>query len=397
MKLKFALLAAAGTLALAPASMAQDGWYAGLGAGYTFADDENDFESPDALPAAFATDYDLDEALNIYGSFGRYLSNGYRIELELASRSQDVDELPGDGLGFAGFASSGDLGDVTVTTGMFNVYKDFALGNFVQPYVGLGLGVAHFNVDLNNVSVSTPAVLSTDLHRVVVGDKDWALAGQAMAGLVFDLAENLDVDVRYRYLQTDELRYAGFINSPTTSNVLASLDGEYGASELTAGFRWSFGTPAAAPAPIAAAVPTPVEYKDCWDGSRVTVMTECPAQITEDVVAPTDLSLTVYFDYDKSNLTGAAQSLIQAKTAEALEYDVSSVVVAGNTDSSGSASYNNALSARRASVVRDALTANGINGSLITTQALGESNPAKATGDGVREPLNRRTEVDFNF
>ncbi|WP_349678978.1 hypothetical protein, partial [Brevundimonas naejangsanensis] len=27
----------------------------------------------------------------------------------------------------------------------------------------------------------------------------------------------------------------------------------------------------------------------------------------------------------------------------------------------------------------------------------GETQPAKATGDGVREPLNRRATVDINF
>jgi len=165
---------------------------------------------------------------------------------------------------------------------------------------------------------------------------------------------------------------------------------------VSASFFWKFGSPAA---PIAAAVPVAaaVSYKDCWDGSRVVVTADCPPEIMETVEAPTDLGLTVYFDYDKSNLTDAAQSLIAAKSAEAREYDIKTVSVQGNTDTAGSSAYNNALSARRGAVVREALVANGIPADAISVEALGENNPAKPTEDGVREPLNRRTDVKFGF
>ena len=36
-------------------------------------------------------------------------------------------------------------------------------------------------------------------------------------------------------------------------------------------------------------------------------------------------------------------------------------------------------------------------GGVIEVAAFGESNPAKPTPDGVREPLNRRTEVRITF
>jgi outer membrane protein OmpA-like peptidoglycan-associated protein len=39
------------------------------------------------------------------------------------------------------------------------------------------------------------------------------------------------------------------------------------------------------------------------------------------------------------------------------------------------------------------LIARGIDASLITEEAKGETELAKATRDGVREPLNRRSEV----
>jgi len=393
MKFKLALLAATGSLALASAATAQDqGYYGELGFGYTFADDENDFEDTgSAVPYSFVTDYDLDESLNIYGSFGKYLNNGLRAELELATRTQEIDELPGDGLGFVGFPSGGNIGDLTVSTLMVNVFKDFANESRFTPYIGLGVGGAYMRAEASNSSiVSQPAMGPGQPYLIVMGDKDYAAAAQALAGVSFDLTDTVDVDLGYRYLITDSFEYGAAINGPVTP-----IEAGYRAQELTAGLRWNFG----APAPVVIEEEEEiVTYQDCWDGSRVVSTASCPPVPIEEVTtAPDDLDLVVYFDFDKSNLSVAAQDLIAAKSAEALEYDISSVTVQGNTDTSGSASYNNALSARRAAVVREALVANGISGGLITTQALGESNPAKPTADGVREPLNRRTEVLFDF
>ncbi|NHK26494.1 OmpA family protein [Parvularcula flava] len=393
MKLKIALLAAAGSLAMVSAASAQDqGYYGELGFGYTFAEDENDFEDTgSAVPASFVTNYDLDESLNIYGSFGKYLNNGLRAELELSTRTQEIDELKGDGLGFVGFPSGGNIGDLTVHTLMVNVFKDFTNESRFTPYIGAGVGLGYIRPEANNSSiVSAPASSPNQPYLIVMGDKDYATAVQALAGFTFDLTDTVDVDLGYRYLVTDSFEYGAAINGPVTP-----IEAGYRAQEVTAGLRWNFG----APAPVVIEEEPPVTYKNCWDGSRVVSTATCPPEpeIVEDQVIPDDLDLVVYFDFDKSNLSVAAQDLIAAKSAEALEYNPTSVTVQGNTDTSGSASYNNALSARRAAVVREALVANGISGGLITTQALGESNPAKPTADGVREPLNRRTEVMFDF
>ena len=69
------------------------------------------------------------------------------------------------------------------------------------------------------------------------------------------------------------------------------------------------------------------------------------------------------------------------------------VTIVGHTDTSGASAYNQRLSARRASVVSDALQARGVDAEAIDTAGRGEDDLAKATRDGVREPLNRRSEV----
>ena len=105
----------------------------------------------------------------------------------------------------------------------------------------------------------------------------------------------------------------------------------------------------------------------------------------------------VYFEWDRSNLNQAALDTIDAAVQRARECSIANVVVVGHTDTSGSTAYNQGLSERRSAVVRDALAARGIGAGAIETQARGETNLARATNDGVREPLNRRTAVTISF
>ena len=73
------------------------------------------------------------------------------------------------------------------------------------------------------------------------------------------------------------------------------------------------------------------------------------------------------------------------------------VIVVGHTDTSGSDAYNVRLSERRAKAVADALVGSGVAQTALSVDWKGESQPAVATGDGVKEPLNRRSTIDINF
>jgi outer membrane protein OmpA-like peptidoglycan-associated protein len=73
------------------------------------------------------------------------------------------------------------------------------------------------------------------------------------------------------------------------------------------------------------------------------------------------------------------------------------VIVVGHTDTSGSDAYNNRLSERRAKAVADALVGAGVAQGSMAVDWKGESQPAVQTGDGVKEPLNRRSTIDINF
>ena len=99
----------------------------------------------------------------------------------------------------------------------------------------------------------------------------------------------------------------------------------------------------------------------------------------------------VYFGWDEDTLTGAASSAIAAMASD---YGDCSFSLRGHTDSSGTSAYNMGLSERRVNRVAGALASNGV--SDISTSYAGESELAVETGDGVRNPDNRRVEVGVN-
>jgi OOP family OmpA-OmpF porin len=103
----------------------------------------------------------------------------------------------------------------------------------------------------------------------------------------------------------------------------------------------------------------------------------------------------VFFDFDKSVITPAAQDILNTVVSDARRTNANRLNVVGHTDTSGSPAYNQRLSERRATAVREALVQRGVPAGQITTRGVGESQPLIATGDGVREPSNRRAEVRF--
>lgn len=404
MSKRFALLAAAGTLALGTAHAQDDnkGYYGAAGLGYAYEYGNNDFESDgNAFPTEFDTRLDTTGGFATYGALGKYFQRGLRGEVEVSYRLQDIDSLPGDGTAsWNGFPSAGDIGNMSAVATMVNVLKDFELTERLTPYVGVGVGIVQVRMDFDNVDdipqATTPAQAGAPGYRIFAKNQDYVPGVQARAGVSFDISDRLAFDVGYRYLQTGQYDTEAFVN-----NQVADVQGDYRVHETTFGLRYSFGARGAAAAATgagaaAAAQEPEVQTKTCFDGTVVPMGQPCP-EIEEDALTPEELRTVVYFDLNSAELTPAAEQLLRRRASEASEVDLIEVVVSGNTDTSGSASYNERLSERRAEVVREALVSFGIDRSKIEIRALGETNLARETGDGVVEPLNRRTEVEFDF
>src|SRR5262249_15355581 len=101
----------------------------------------------------------------------------------------------------------------------------------------------------------------------------------------------------------------------------------------------------------------------------------------------------VFFDFDRANLRADAAKVVAQAVDEAKRTGKVRITATGHTDTSGTAAYNMGLSERRAKTVQKELNRLGIKDNEIVVRWKGESEPLVQTGDGVKEPQNRRVEI----
>ncbi len=113
----------------------------------------------------------------------------------------------------------------------------------------------------------------------------------------------------------------------------------------------------------------------------------------EELLNKRVVNLGVQFDLGSAKIRDSFSNDI-AKLTEVLKGDEKvKITISGHTDNLGSEDLNKSLSESRAKAVRDALVANGIDGSRIAVLGLGSSQPKadNSTADGRAQ--NRRIEV----
>ena len=106
----------------------------------------------------------------------------------------------------------------------------------------------------------------------------------------------------------------------------------------------------------------------------------------------------VFFDFNKSNLTEAAQAVVAeaVKATKVTACGLVKVQITGHTDTVGSDKYNMALSMRRAQATKDEMVREGLDAGSIGIEGKGFHDPLVPTGPGVREPQNRRAVIDLS-
>ena len=103
----------------------------------------------------------------------------------------------------------------------------------------------------------------------------------------------------------------------------------------------------------------------------------------------------MFFEWDKSDITPEAGSILDNAVTQYQSCGNAQVMLAGYTDTSGTATYNVGLSQRRADAVKAYMTSHGIPDGVVSTEAFGETRLRVQTADGVREVQNRRVEVTY--
>ncbi len=338
-------------LASAPVLAAGEGVYLGLGAGVSFPQDS------DVTGTGVNATADLDTGYSIIGAVGNSYRNGLRGEFELGYRGLDVGSVSG--------ASAS--GDVNVFSFMINGYYDFKNKTKWTPYLGVGLGGANISAD-----AVTPVSGSS------LDDSDLVFAYQGMAGLSYQVSDQLSLFSDYRYFATADPDF-------TLSNGTA-VDSEFSDHRVMFGLRWHFGAPKPMAKPMmpvkeAAPMPKPMPMAKAEPAPMPKPKLSIPR------------TFIVFFDWNKSNLTKEAQSIVDSAAAFAKQGKIARIVATGHADRSGTVKYNLGLSKRRAEAVKKALVQLGITSNEIATVWKGEAEPLVQTKDGVREPQNRRVEI----
>lgn len=118
-----------------------------------------------------------------------------------------------------------------------------------------------------------------------------------------------------------------------------------------------------------------------------------PAPAPAPKIVPFSLSSSAAFALSGSNLSSEGEAEVK-RFADKLEgHDVKSITVEGYTDNTGPASFNQALSEKRANAVKDEMIKNGIDASLITAIGHGINDPIADNSTREGRAANRRVKV----
>jgi outer membrane protein OmpA-like peptidoglycan-associated protein len=325
--------------------------------------------APDTYKTGFA----------VIGAAGYGFDFGLRVELEGAFRGNDPNQFILTTATPSGTANY--TGDEKRYSLMANAYYDIATFSGFTPYIGGGVGVTYDDWHgVTRTSLANP-FFAGQLSNIsnVAHDTEPRFSYQLIGGVSYAIAAvpGLSITGEYRFFGMplpvnikDTLVYApvaGSAGISGTSSGYSKYSSQYNNTFLI-GLRYAFGAPApvAAPAaPISTAVPP----------------------------SPVSRSYLVFFDWDKAVLTDRAKQIVGEAAAASTKVQVTKIQVNGYTDTSGTASYNQGLSMRRAETVAAELVKDGVPKSEIAIQGFGETHLLVPTGAGVREPQNRRVEI----
>jgi opacity protein-like surface antigen len=167
------------------------------------------------------TDYDhaeitLEDGYSLSGGMGYNLGNGLRVEAEIGSFKSDTDTIT-----FPDANIDDDApGSLKAMYGMVSAWYSFDTGS-IRPFVGAGVGMIEANMD------SGPYFGDKS-----VDDSDSAFAWQVGGGLEMDLASNLQLVARYRYVSSSDFTVQDSDNTDVTSSLDAHI--------IDAGIRLNF-------------------------------------------------------------------------------------------------------------------------------------------------------------
>lgn len=114
----------------------------------------------------------------------------------------------------------------------------------------------------------------------------------------------------------------------------------------------------------------------------------------DDIVLNMPSSVT--FGFDSSDITSQARSALDDVAEVLREYPETLVNIAGHTDSTGSADYNQRLSERRAEAVGNYLAQSGVQRQRLSMRGYGLTQPVASNDSESGRAQNRRVEITLS-
>jgi OmpA-OmpF porin, OOP family len=293
-----------------------------------------------------------------------------RLELEGSAKRAGVDEFLRTKTNRATNASVArnldGSGNTAAKSVMANALVDIGADGGLQAYAGGGIGYAWIDMKANADSN-------------FLNDSDGSFAWQALAGVRYPVSDKIDLGLKYRFFNAND------VDVVLASGADANL--KWRSHSLMATLAYNLGGGDRA-TDISAPMGLPTPY------ATLPSKTAAPPKNAPTQVCNAGPYL-VFFDWDKSVLSNAAKQSLDAAASQYAWCGNARILLSGHADRSGSTAYNIPLSQRRNAAVRYYLTTRGIADEAIASEAFGETTPRVATQDGVREPQNRRVEVNF--
>ena len=143
--------------------------YVSLSGGYAIANDI-DYDAGYGMKGS----EELDGGYTFDAAFGVGFAEAFRTELAIGYQLNE-------------FEDDNDV-DMTLITGMLNVYFDFNNSTRATPFVLAGMGVVDIEID---------------------SEDDTVFGGQVGAGVGFDINDSFILDLKYKYLMVDDADIGG--------------------------------------------------------------------------------------------------------------------------------------------------------------------------------------------
>jgi len=344
------MLATAAAVALTGSAGAANfhGWYLGVEAGASWVDDASMVSEfgPFGAPV-FVGDAEVhyDTGWAVFGTVG-YDFGRWRIEGEVGYRDNDISSAtyPAFGGALLGWANP-SMNELSL---MANVHYDIPLSSRLQLSLGAGAGADHARFETGGGSFT---------------DDDWNFAYQGIVGFSYAIGSGTDLTLNYRYLRVTD---AEFSEERGFGDVLNRYD-DISKHTVTLGLRFDLSPDAPPPGPAPLPPPPPP-------------------------MGPKNF--VIFFGFNKCNITQEADAVLSEAAAAARSGGGASVSIVGHTDSVGSNGYNQKLSECRANAAKANMVGKGVPAGAISASGRGEGQLMVQTGDGVKEPQNRRSEIN---